>query len=192
VGIPSGLSWNHIAFHGPVSGDHILDNTGEHMADVRFSISGRRSVIEGIGRTFFTVFHALFENVIVFPELFYFFLPFYKVEVCSNFLIHSFSPFQNSKYFTKAFLFFPFKPEIYRKGFRPVTGRKPYCAVVIPPLTSYEAYAFICVPCNVGKPASPTWFRWQLRSDILWPLLVPASTSPGSLELWTGQILSPS
>ena len=75
---------------------------------------------------------------------------------------------------------------MYRKGFRPVTGRKPYCAVVIPPLTSYEAYAFICVPCNVGKPASPTWFRWQLRSDFLLPLLVPGFHPPrlsGTLDL---------
>src|SRR5699024_5923503 len=93
-------------------------------------------------------------------------------------------------YFTKAFLFFPFEPEIYRKGFRPVTGRKPYCAVVIPPLTSYEAYAFICVPGNVGKPASLTRFRWQLRSDFLWPLLVPGFHLPrlsGTLD-WSSTV----
>ena len=97
VGIPSGLSGNHISLHGTVSGDHILDYTGKHMADMRFSICSRRSVIEGISRSFLAVFHALLENVIVFPELLDFFFPIYKIQVCSNFLVHSFFSFPKFK-----------------------------------------------------------------------------------------------
>ena len=73
VGIPSGFTRNHVAFHGAVTRDHILDNTCQHVSDMRFAVGGRRSVIEGVGFTLFAVFHTLFENVIVFPELFNFF-----------------------------------------------------------------------------------------------------------------------
>ena len=79
VGIPAGLSWNHISLHGSVSGDHILKYTGLNMADMRFSVGSWRSVIKHIRLASFTHLDALFKNVFICPELFYFFFPFYKL-----------------------------------------------------------------------------------------------------------------
>ena len=92
VGIPSCFSRNHFALHSAVSGNHILDNTGKHMTDMRFSVCSRRSIIEGIRFSFFSLLHTFFENVIVLPEFFNILFALYKIQVCSNFLIHDFSP----------------------------------------------------------------------------------------------------
>ena len=81
MGIPAGLTGYHISLHGTVSGDHILNNTGQHMSDVRLTICSRRSVIKGIGRSFLTVLHTFAENVILFPEFLRFFFPVHKVQV---------------------------------------------------------------------------------------------------------------
>ena len=81
VGIPAGLSRYHVALHGAVSGDHILDNTGQHMADMGFTIGGRRSVVEGVGLAFLAAVHALLENVIFIPELFNLFLTADEIQV---------------------------------------------------------------------------------------------------------------
>ncbi len=88
VGIPSCFSRYIVAFHGAVSRNHILDNTSEHVSDMWFSICGRRSIIEGIGRASFSLLHTLFECVVFFPELFYFFFPFHKVHVGVDFAVH--------------------------------------------------------------------------------------------------------
>ena len=88
VGIPSCLSRYHAAFHGAVSRNHIFDNTCQNMADVRLAIGCGRAVIESVGLTFFSVFHALFENFIVFPEFLDVFFSFHKIHVCGDFLIH--------------------------------------------------------------------------------------------------------
>ena len=58
------------------------------MTDMGFTVCGRRSVIEGIGGAFFTVFHTFAENVIVFPEFLDLLFSLYEVEVCRYFLIH--------------------------------------------------------------------------------------------------------
>ena len=81
MGIPACLTGNHISLHGTVSGDHILDNTCQHMPDMGLSVGSRRTVIKGIRRSFLTVFHTLFENVIVFPEFFNFFFTADKIHV---------------------------------------------------------------------------------------------------------------
>lgn len=52
--------------------------------------------------------------------------------------------------------------------------------------------AFICVPSNGGKPASPTDFRLQLRSDFLSPLLIPGFHLFRLSVTFFGKILSPS
>ena len=75
VGIPSGLSRNHLPFHGLVSRDHIFDNTGKNMTNMRLSISGRRAVVKGVCLPFLSVFHALFKNLVLFPEFLYFLFP---------------------------------------------------------------------------------------------------------------------
>ncbi len=93
MGVPSGFSRNHIALHGTVSRNHILDNTGKDVADMRLSVCGRRSVIEGIGLAFLAVFHTFTENVILFPEFFYFFFSLYKIKICTDFFVHFTAPY---------------------------------------------------------------------------------------------------
>ena len=93
VGIPACLTGNHISLHGTVSGDHILDGTGLYMTDVRLTVSGRRSVVEGIGFAFLTMLHTFFENVVVFPEFLDCFLAVYKIQACGYLLVHTVLPF---------------------------------------------------------------------------------------------------
>ena len=92
MGIPSGFSWNLIAFHRTVSGDHVLDDTGQDMTDMRLSICGRRAVIEHVYLIAFPFFHTFFKNMIVFPEFFNFFFSVHKVQICGYFLIHKQPP----------------------------------------------------------------------------------------------------
>ena len=82
MGIPSGLTGYFVPFHGTVTGNHILDNTGQHMTDMRLSVGRRRSIIEHIGRSIFPQLNALSENILVFPELFYLFLSLDKIHAC--------------------------------------------------------------------------------------------------------------
>ena len=74
MGIPSGFTGNHIAFHGTVPWNHIFDYTGQYMTNVWFSVRSRRTVVERIGFAFFTVFHTFLKDMVFFPELFHFFL----------------------------------------------------------------------------------------------------------------------
>ena len=88
VGVPAGFTRYHVAFHGTVSGDHVLDDTCQDMADVRLAVCCGRSVIEGVGGAVLTVFHTFFEDLVVFPELFDLFFPLNEVEGGVNFAIH--------------------------------------------------------------------------------------------------------
>ena len=89
VGIPARFSRHHIALHCAVSRNHILDNTGENVSDMRFSVCSRRSVIESIGFSFLAVFHTFPENVVVLPEFLYFFFSLYKIKIRTDFLVHN-------------------------------------------------------------------------------------------------------
>ena len=97
VGIPACFSRNIVAFHGTVSRNHILDNTGQHMTDVRLTICGRRSVIKGICRAAFSLLHTFLKCVVFFPELFNFFFALYKVHVGVYFAVHAFVTSLSSK-----------------------------------------------------------------------------------------------
>ena len=88
VGIPSRLAWHHIPLHGTISGDHVLDHAGQHVADMRLAIGRRRTVIERISLPLLPGIHALLEDVIILPELTDFLLPVYKIQACVYFLIH--------------------------------------------------------------------------------------------------------
>ena len=90
MGIPAGLSRHVAPLHGAVSRNHILDHTGKDMADMRFSVGGRRTVIKCVGFSLFSVINALLENIVIFPEFFNFFFSRYKIQVCRNFVIHLF------------------------------------------------------------------------------------------------------
>ena len=63
------------------------------MTDVRLTVSGRRSVVEGIGFAFLTMLHTFFENVVVFPEFLDCFLAVYKIQACGYLLVHTVLPF---------------------------------------------------------------------------------------------------
>ena len=79
MGIPACLTRNHAALHCAVSGDHVFDDTGQYVADMRLAVGSWRSVIKHIRLASFTHLDALFKNVFICPELFYFFFPFYKL-----------------------------------------------------------------------------------------------------------------
>ena len=63
------------------------------MADVRFSICCRRSVIENVFRTSLSLFDTLLEDIIVIPEFLHFFFSSDKIHVGGDFLIHTDFPF---------------------------------------------------------------------------------------------------
>src|SRR5699024_12721984 len=86
--VPSGLSRHHPAFHRAVSRDHILDNTGEYVADMRFSVCCRRSVVENVLGTSLSLFDTLLEDVVFFPEFLDLFLAADKIHIRGYFLVH--------------------------------------------------------------------------------------------------------
>ena len=92
VGIPARLTRYLISLHGPVSRNHILDNTGQDMADMRLAIGRRRSVIECVFRSLLTAFHALLENVVVQPEFLDLVLALYEILVRIHFVVHRLHP----------------------------------------------------------------------------------------------------
>ena len=89
VGIPAGLTGNHISLHSTVSGDHILDNTGQHMADMGLAVGCGRSVVESVCFAFFAVLHAFFKDMVFFPELFDLFFTVDKIQIRIYLLIQS-------------------------------------------------------------------------------------------------------
>ena len=81
VGIPARFPRDHISLHGAVSRDHVLDDTGQHMADVRFPVRGRRTVVENVVRTSFAFFNTLLKDVVVIPKFLNFFFSANKIHV---------------------------------------------------------------------------------------------------------------
>lgn len=69
MSIPARFTWNHVSFHSTVSWDHILDNTGQHMTDMRLAVGCWRSVIKGISFSLLTAVHTFFKNMVFFPKL---------------------------------------------------------------------------------------------------------------------------
>ena len=47
--------------------------------DVRFTVCSRRSVVECIGFSLFSILHTFLKDMVFFPEFFYFFLTVYKI-----------------------------------------------------------------------------------------------------------------
>ena len=88
MGIPARFPGHHIALHGPVTRNHILDRAGQYMADMRFAVGCGRTVIKRVRRTVLSDIHGFSENIVFFPELTDFLFSVYKVQICVNFLIH--------------------------------------------------------------------------------------------------------
>ena len=93
VGIPAGLSRYHIALHGTVSGNHILDGTGFHMSNMGLSVCSGRSIIKGIGRAFLSAVDTFSENIVLLPKSLYRLFPFHKVQIGRYLLVHILLPF---------------------------------------------------------------------------------------------------
>ena len=88
VGVPAGLAGNEVVLHGAVPRDHVLDDTGQDVTDVRFAVRGGRAVIEDVGRTAVLLL-GLLEDVSLVPELCDFVFTLHKIEVRGHFLIES-------------------------------------------------------------------------------------------------------
>ena len=88
VGIPAGFPGDEIVLHGAVPRDHVLDDTGQDVTDVRFAVRGGRAVIEDVGRTAVLLL-GLLEDVSLVPELCDFVFTLHKIEVRGHFLIES-------------------------------------------------------------------------------------------------------
>ena len=82
MGIPAGLTRNHIPLHGAVSGDHILDHPGQDVADMGLSVGCRRSVVEHVGLSLTAAVDALFKDLLVLPEFLHLLFSVHKVQIC--------------------------------------------------------------------------------------------------------------
>ena len=69
VRVPARLAGDSFALHGVVAGNHILDDPGEDVPDMRFSVGRRGTVIEHVDRAVLAVLDTLFEDPVIFPEL---------------------------------------------------------------------------------------------------------------------------
>ena len=90
MSVPAGLAGDPLAFHGVVAGYHVLYDSGEDMADVRLAVGCRRAVIEHIDRAILAGLNALFEDPVVFPELFDLFFLLDEVAVGTYLFVHIF------------------------------------------------------------------------------------------------------
>ena len=93
VGVPAGLAGDLVSLHGAVARNHVLDDTGQHVADVGLAVGGRRSVIEHIQGPAFALLDALLKDVIVFPELHGRVLAVHEVQVRIYLFVHSLASF---------------------------------------------------------------------------------------------------
>ena len=94
VGIPAGLAGHHIALHGAVAGDHILDNAGKHMPDVGLAVGRGGAVIKDIRGALLAGINALFKDMLLFPEGLYLLFLLHKIHIGGNALVHFvFTPF---------------------------------------------------------------------------------------------------
>lgn len=72
-----------------VAGHGVLDDAGEHVADMGLAVGRRRAVIEDVAILPVVDFFALLENVLVFPELQDLLFPLGKALVLPGFPIHT-------------------------------------------------------------------------------------------------------
>ena len=86
------INWiNEVGFL-PLFRNEIEGFSAEEHTSPRFWWRGdsgcRRTVVEHIDIAALTVFHTLLEDLILFPELLYFFLSVDKIQICRNFFLH--------------------------------------------------------------------------------------------------------
>ena len=67
--IPAGLAQNILALHGLIARQQILDDTREHMADMRLAIRRRRTIVKRKGIISLTLINRLLRDIMFLPEL---------------------------------------------------------------------------------------------------------------------------
>ena len=87
VRVPSCLTGHHAAFHRVITRDHILKGACFHMADMGFSVGCRRAVIKCICPAVSARVDALFEDLVVLPELLHSLFPLDKIQICGYLVI---------------------------------------------------------------------------------------------------------
>ena len=80
--VPPRLAEDILALHGLVARQHILDDTRQHMADMRLAICCRRAVVESEGVCPPALGDRLMRNVFVLPKLQDLLLAIDEVQVC--------------------------------------------------------------------------------------------------------------
>ena len=89
VGVPAGLAGDHLPLHGVEPGEQVLEGPGLQMADVGLAVGGGGAVVKDVGGVALPLLHALFKNMVLFPELCRFLLPLHEVQVRGDFLVHA-------------------------------------------------------------------------------------------------------
>ncbi len=69
MSIPPRLSLHPEPPHGFVAANYILEGTREHVVDSGPAVQGGRSFVKHKIFRFLAIFHALFKNLVLFPEL---------------------------------------------------------------------------------------------------------------------------
>ena len=90
VCIPACLSRDILSLHGAIARNHILDNAGLNVADVRSAVCGRRSVVEHIGPAALALLDGLLKDAVLCPELLNLALARHKVHIRGDFSVHFF------------------------------------------------------------------------------------------------------
>ena len=134
MGIPARLAQHVVALHGAVTGDDVLDGAGEDVADVRLAVCGRRPVKERVGLSAAAKLHALFKDLVFFPERERFLFAFHKVQRGRYFLVHAFTPARI----------------IVAKLKACAPKRDAGCCAVPPGLAAQAAHSFCAVTCAHG------------------------------------------
>ena len=89
VGIPAGLAGHIVTLHAAVAGDHVLDDTGQHVTDVGLAVGGGRTVVECVTPAALAVLQRLFKDVVFVPEGKGFLLPADEIQIRWDFLVHN-------------------------------------------------------------------------------------------------------
>ena len=147
MGVPSCLTRNHAALHCTVSRNHILNNTGQHMANVRLAVGGWRSIIKCIGFPFLTAVHTFFKNFVFFPELLDLFFTVHKVQVRIYFLIHD------------CFLLIIKEPSSCKRTRAESTLLRTTCYTIRAESCRYLSHL------TAGTPSVPTFFQFRERNS---------------------------
>ena len=93
VCVPSRLTGDHLPFHGMIAWNHILDDTRQHMSDMRLAVGCRRAVIKDIALVSFSLFDTLLKDLILIPEFFDVVFTSHEIQVCRYRFVHTHVPF---------------------------------------------------------------------------------------------------